>query len=677
MILSAEKQIYDTAQKPNRVTHETAVEALQDAATAQETADTAQTTAENAQATANDAVQAADAAELTATEALHKHGFCSCTTAAGTAAKTADLTGFQLKAGSTVHVTFTYANSVANPTLNINGTGAKPIRWNGANVTATVSPWAAGECVAFVYDGTNWVISGQSNISADNIVSGSITADRIKANVITAVNNGTGSISADKIKANVISAVNNGTGTINADKINVAGLTIGQSQVTGLTSALNGKETAGAAATALANAKTYADGVASDAATKATNYITNISGGGIAISGNNASSSVKITNKVRVEADSTHFTEVQSDGMRVYAGSSSVPVAKFLSNRIDLACDNDHYTEFTYQGFTVYGGEDVSFLSGLVGGSSASFYISNSYQDDVLVEMLGEKRTFGTQAEEYGSVRTYNTNGRIVAELTCSTSSSGLNGGGLKIYSAQNGHASSSLYTESSGLGHFEIYYGDNQKTIAVNLGSLIFYNTQQEVLVNNEPTLEFNDSSGNRRSWYSLNRAYIKDNFNSNSSKWSEGYVVHGQTPNHGITIDYTSSGKIEFYVDGNATAVASLTASDERMKTDIEPIDERFKRAVGSIVLKNFNFNFTDSTRAGANLIRRFGVIAQETIAALENEGLDYRDSELIDTMKDADGEYYMISYIPFLIARLAYDEDRINELTNRLETLERRPA
>lgn len=172
---------------------------------------------------------AIEVAEETATEALNKHGFCSCSTAAGTAAKTATLSNFQLKTGSTVHVTFTNANSVANPTLNINSTGAKTIRWNNANVTAATSPWAAGECVTFVYDGAYWVVSGQSNITADNIVAGSIAADRIKANVI--------------------SAVNGGTGTINADKVNAAGLTIGQSQVTGLTTALNGKEAAVTTAT--------------------------------------------------------------------------------------------------------------------------------------------------------------------------------------------------------------------------------------------------------------------------------------------------------------------------------------------------------------------------------------------------------------------------------------------
>jgi len=50
-----------------------------------------------------------------------------CDTAAGTAEKTVNMTGFYLTKGVTVHIKFTNANSAASPTLNINETGAKPI----------------------------------------------------------------------------------------------------------------------------------------------------------------------------------------------------------------------------------------------------------------------------------------------------------------------------------------------------------------------------------------------------------------------------------------------------------------------------------------------------------------------------------------------------------------------
>lgn len=65
--------------------------------------------------------------------------YCTCSTAAGTAAKVANLqgsssNGFILATGVTIHVKFTYSNTNANPTLNVNGTGAKSIMRYGTTV---------------------------------------------------------------------------------------------------------------------------------------------------------------------------------------------------------------------------------------------------------------------------------------------------------------------------------------------------------------------------------------------------------------------------------------------------------------------------------------------------------------------------------------------------------------
>lgn len=70
---------------------------------------------------------------------------------------------------------------------------------------------------------------------------GTLYANGANVTNINAGNISAGSISVDRIKANVISAVNNGTGTIDANKINVSEITIGQSQVTNLSSALSAK----------------------------------------------------------------------------------------------------------------------------------------------------------------------------------------------------------------------------------------------------------------------------------------------------------------------------------------------------------------------------------------------------------------------------------------------------
>lgn len=87
-----------------------------------------------------------------------------CSVAAGTAAKTVTVDNFSLEAGAVVVVKFTYANSAANPTLNVNSTGAKAIYWKGAAL-ASSQYWEAGALLSFVYNGTQWDLMG---IAKDN-----------------------------------------------------------------------------------------------------------------------------------------------------------------------------------------------------------------------------------------------------------------------------------------------------------------------------------------------------------------------------------------------------------------------------------------------------------------------------------------------------------------------------
>lgn len=82
----------------------------------------------------------------------------SCSTAAGTAAKTVDCTGFTLVTGALVFVKFTVTNTAANPTLNVNGTGAKALQYRGDAISAGYL--AANRTYAFVYDGTNYQLVG-------------------------------------------------------------------------------------------------------------------------------------------------------------------------------------------------------------------------------------------------------------------------------------------------------------------------------------------------------------------------------------------------------------------------------------------------------------------------------------------------------------------------------------
>lgn len=77
-------------------------------------------------------------------------------TAESTAAKVATTsTGdFSLTAGSIVFVKFDHRYNTVNTTLNVDGTGAKTIKQNGA--APQLGVWQDGEVVGFAYDGTNF-----------------------------------------------------------------------------------------------------------------------------------------------------------------------------------------------------------------------------------------------------------------------------------------------------------------------------------------------------------------------------------------------------------------------------------------------------------------------------------------------------------------------------------------
>lgn len=85
--------------------------------------------------------------------------FATCSTGAGTAAKTAALTNFALVTGAHVVVKFTATNTAANPTLNVNNTGAKAIFYQGNAIAA--GKLEANTLYDLMYDGTNYNVVGK------------------------------------------------------------------------------------------------------------------------------------------------------------------------------------------------------------------------------------------------------------------------------------------------------------------------------------------------------------------------------------------------------------------------------------------------------------------------------------------------------------------------------------
>lgn len=106
--------------------------------------------------------QAADPAALTdllgtvATLSRTRMLMATCDTDAATAAKAAALASgsLELRAGASVTVVFSHANTAPAPTLDVGGTGARPLRTNGS----ASAYWADGQAVVLTYDGTYWQV---------------------------------------------------------------------------------------------------------------------------------------------------------------------------------------------------------------------------------------------------------------------------------------------------------------------------------------------------------------------------------------------------------------------------------------------------------------------------------------------------------------------------------------
>ena len=96
-------------------------------------------------------------------------GYGNCATDATTQAKTATIDGYNLSKNVTVTLQFTKAVNVAGATLNINGTGAKPIFYKGAAIQPDIIH--AGNVVTLCYDGTNYnvisIVGNEGGASSD------------------------------------------------------------------------------------------------------------------------------------------------------------------------------------------------------------------------------------------------------------------------------------------------------------------------------------------------------------------------------------------------------------------------------------------------------------------------------------------------------------------------------
>ena len=97
----------------------------------------------------------------------------TCSTAAATAAKAVSCSNFGLITGAEITVKFTTTNTAANPTLNVNSTGAKAIYYRGSAISAGYL--AANRTYTFKYNGSQYDLVGDINTDTNTKVTQTVT----------------------------------------------------------------------------------------------------------------------------------------------------------------------------------------------------------------------------------------------------------------------------------------------------------------------------------------------------------------------------------------------------------------------------------------------------------------------------------------------------------------------
>ena len=136
------------------------------------------------------------------------------------------------------------------------------------------------------------------------------------------------------------------------------------------------------------------------------------------------------------------------------------------------------------------------------------------------------------------------------------------------------------------------------------------------------------------------MNLSFAKDKLAINGVSIQHSLVHSDYNTGNYILLTWLSN-KLALSVDNNLQGYFTLSStSDERLKKDIQEIDENVIKAIGEVKLKQFRI-----TRNNPSNKILFGVIAQELIRVFEKYGLNYEDYDLIDTIEYEEGTKYFI--------------------------------
>lgn len=102
-------------------------------------------------------------------DALNGAYYGTCSTGASTTTKAVTCSNFTLATGAVIAVKFSNTNTgaVGSLQLNVNSTGAKPIKYRGGNLPSA-GTLASGRVYLFAYDGTNWELVGDLDSESES-----------------------------------------------------------------------------------------------------------------------------------------------------------------------------------------------------------------------------------------------------------------------------------------------------------------------------------------------------------------------------------------------------------------------------------------------------------------------------------------------------------------------------
>lgn len=370
---------------------------------------------------------------------------------------------------------------------------------------------------------------------------------------------------------------------------------------------------------------------ADDASKVATNYITDVGSTGIEVSGNNATSKVQIEDTVKVIADSTHFAEMTDSQFKIHSGNATNPSAYLGTEEAKIA------------------------------GDGAGNYLVHIYDRNLTPTVRG------------GTIDLYNTDGNVRVRTLATW-----NYGQQAFYNSDENMMVYIGAANNGEYGNLVLEQVDNNGDITALLAfgrvtdSLSFVNQGDGAM------LAYTKPDTNNVTYlggvYGAGAAYIR------ASSSFAGYAAHGKTINHRLTFDFDSiSGYnyLRFWIDSTEVArIQQQSYSDERVKTDIEPIRNAYKEAVGAVDIEQFRYDFGDAVRQSAYGIM-FGIVAQDLIKELDANGIAFENTPLVADIDNDDESLYSVDYTQFLLARVAHDEDRIKELEEKNTELEEKNA